>query len=113
MAYVIKAPEQHDFEKAGVKGCIFPTKNLTDATEFVLITTDAGHETTIIEHKCDFVYYILQGRGTFTINHKEETCKAGDLVVVPAGSSFTYQGNLKMLLVTTPPFTPDQEEIVS
>lgn len=113
MTYVIKEPTTLSFDRVGVQGKIFPISELTNKSQFLIITTKTGHETTIIEHKCDFVYYILQGTGAFTINNKEETCKAGDLVVVPVGSPFTYQGNLKMLLVTTPPFTPDQEEIVS
>lgn len=112
MTYVIKAPEQHDFEKAGVKGRIFPTKNLTDATEFVLITTDTGHATAIIEHGCTFCYFILEGSGEFVIDGMSEVCGVGDLVVIPAGHQFTYKGKLKMLLNVTPPFTPEQEETV-
>lgn len=113
MMYVIKEPKESDFDRVGVRGKIFPTSELTSKSQFLIITTKTGHETIIIEHECDFVYFILQGAGTFTINNTKETCQTGDLVVVPADSPFTYQGNLKMLLVITPPFTPDQEEIVS
>jgi mannose-6-phosphate isomerase-like protein (cupin superfamily) len=77
---------------------------------FVLIDTKSGHETTIIEHESDFVYYILEGNGFFEVNNEREECSAGDLVVIPAGSRFAYKGKFKMLLVNTPPWREEQEE---
>jgi mannose-6-phosphate isomerase-like protein (cupin superfamily) len=76
----------------------------------VLVETEQGHETIIIEHKSDFIYYILEGNGYFVINDDKETCSQGDLVVIPAGTKFTYKGKLKMLLSCTPPWKEEQEE---
>lgn len=108
--YVLKEPSDISFDKVGIKGKIFPTKELLNKAGFVLIQTQTGHETTIIEHDSDFIYYVLEGSGSFIINSTEEACTAGDLVVVPAGSTFTYTGHLKMLLTTTPPWREEQEE---
>jgi len=108
--HVISKPQQKSFNKVGVKGFIFPTNELTKKSEFVLIETDEGHQTSIIEKECDFSYYVLSGKGYFLIDEVREECSEGDLIVVPAGTKFTYKGKLKMLLNVTPPFFPEQEE---
>ncbi|MGH7202847.1 MAG: hypothetical protein ACREHC_00190 [Candidatus Levyibacteriota bacterium] len=110
--YVIKEPTQESFQKVGITGKIFPTFALTTKTEFVLVQTQSGHATTIIEHKSDFVYYVLEGKGYFLIEDQKESCNKGDLVVIPAGKKFTYKGNLKLLLIVTPPWKEEQEETV-
>ena len=108
--YVRKEPQAVSFEKVGIKGKIFPALDLINSTNVVLIDTESGHETTIIEHKSDFIYYILAGSGYFLINDTKEICSQGDLVVVPLGTKFIYKGKLKMLLITTPPWQEEQEE---
>ncbi|OGK59311.1 hypothetical protein A3H84_05020 [Candidatus Roizmanbacteria bacterium RIFCSPLOWO2_02_FULL_40_13] len=111
--HVIHKPQQESFSKVGEKGFIFPIDKLTKKTEFVFIETDEGHQTSIIEKECDFSYYILSGKGYFLINEEREDCSEGDLVVVPAGTKFTYKGKFKMLLNVTPPFFPEQEETLN
>lgn len=108
--YVFKAPKETSFTKVGIRGKIFPIKGITSKIGYCLIETAKGHETKIIEHECDFNYYILKGKGYFEINGQKESCSVGDLVVIPAGSTFTYKGNLEMGLITAPPFWPEQEE---
>ncbi len=108
--YIVHKPPQENFNKVGIKGFIFPTNELTKKTGFVLIETNEGHQTSIVEKECDFSYYILSGRGYFLINEKKEECAEGDLIVIPAGTKFTYKGKLRMLLNVTPPFFPEQEE---
>lgn len=111
--YVLKAPKDYSFEKVGIKGKKFSVVDITKRTGVCVIETEKGHETTIIEHKCDFIYYILEGKGYFVIDDKKEGCVKGELVVIPAGSKFRYEGRLKMLLITTPAFYPEQEETLS
>lgn len=107
---VLEEPATISFNKLGHTGKIFPTKELVEKTEYILIQTGSGLGATIIEHECDFVYYVLEGRGHFLIDDRREECKVGNLVVIPAGTKFTYKGRLKMLLVVSPPFWPEQEE---
>lgn len=107
--HVFPEPQVDSFNRVGVRGKIFETKSLTTKTQVLIIETQTGHQTTIIEKACDFSYYILEGSGLFIINGTEEPCRVGDLVVIPAGTKFTYKGRLKMLLNVTPPFTPEQE----
>lgn len=108
--YVFNEPDKLSFDRVGIKGRIFPIAPLTTRIQYFLVDTETGHETTIIEHACDFIYYILEGDGYFVINDTKETCKKGDLIVIPPDSKFTYKGKLKMLVTSTPPWSADQEE---
>ena len=108
--YVIKEPKGLSFDKAGIKGKIFPASDLTSKTQYFLVETEKGHATKIIEHESDFIYYVLEGKGHFEINDQKENCQPGNLVVVPAGSPFTYKGKLKMIATSTPPWKEEQEE---
>lgn len=109
---VIKEPNDFSFSKVGIKGKIFPTDLLTQNASYVLVETKLGHETTIIEHDSDFIYYVLEGNGYFIINEVRNECSKGDLIVIPKGAKFTYKGNMKFLLTCTPPWTMEQEETV-
>lgn len=106
--YVQKLPDNFSFEKVGIKGKRFPRLE-NQKSGFSIIETEKGHETRIIETKCDFCYYILEGSGSFEIEGIKEECMRGDLVVIPSGKPFQYFGKLKMLLVSTPPWYLEQE----
>jgi len=110
MQYVFKEPKDPSFEKVGITGRIFPSYSATTKVEFFTITTEKGHDTTIIEHGCDFCYYVLEGFGVFLINDDEHPCEKGDLVVIPHGTKFTYKGTLKMFAASVPPWSETQEE---
>ena len=108
--YVIHEPDDVSFDKVGIKGRIFPSDNLSQDLEFVLIDTNTGHETKIVEHKSTFAYYILEGSGYFEIDGTKEACTKGDLVVIPPGHAFIYKGTMRLLLIASPPWQEDQEE---
>jgi mannose-6-phosphate isomerase-like protein (cupin superfamily) len=110
--HILKKPFIPTFEKVGIVGTIFPSRTLTNKAEFVYIETETGHETSIIEHESDFIYYVIEGSGWFEIDGTKEGCSKGDLVVIPTGCRFTYQGRLTLLLIDTPPWREDQEETI-
>jgi len=110
--FVTKEPKNYSFEKPGHKGKIFPTQDLSDKAQFILVECNGLPESAMRQRECDFCYYILEGTGYFEINGARENCGAGDLVVVPAGNEFTYKGKMKMLLNCMPPWNEAQEEII-
>ena len=110
MQYVFHLPKKYSFEKVGIRGKNFDTKNLTDKAKFAIIETENGHQTKIREKECTFFYYILEGQGSFKIEDKTEECQKGDLVIIPKNTVFKYSGKMKMLLVTIPWWYPEQEE---
>lgn len=108
--HIFKQPKDFSFKKVGIKGKKIFIDKLTTKSGFVYIETEKGHETTIVNHKCDCFYYVLEGKGYFEIDDIKEYFSAGDLIVIPAESKFTYKGNSKFLRVTTPAYYPEQEE---
>jgi mannose-6-phosphate isomerase-like protein (cupin superfamily) len=57
-------------------------------------------------------WYIIEGQGTFVLDSERHDVSAGDLVVVPPKVKKYYLGKMKMLLVTSPTFDPDDEHQV-
>ncbi len=55
------------------------------------------------------MYYILEGRGTFTLNDEKVEVEPTDLLVIPPKTRIHYFGKLKMILVNTPTFKPENE----
>ncbi len=113
MEHVFKLPKEYSFEKVGIKGKTFETQSLSDKVEFNIIETETGHETKIIEKECTFSYFILDGEGSFEIDDKIEKCEKGDLVLIPNNTPFIYKGKMKLLLVTVPAWSPEQEETLN
>lgn len=108
-SHVLKLPNEYSFEKVGIKGKKYLVSDLTNSVSVLIIETKKGHDTTILEKECDFIYFVLEGSGSFIINGISEKCQKGDLVVIPARNKFKYVGNLKMLLINNPAFYPEQE----
>ena len=59
----------------------------------------------------EFSYYIIEGSGYFILGSGKQLVSKGDLVVIPAGTKYTFGGKLKMLLVNLPKWTSEQELI--
>ena len=55
----------------------------------------------------DKVYYVLEGRGWFTVNDTEEVAEAGEAVVAAAGDAHGVRNDsgarLLLLVIVTPP----------
>ncbi len=111
--HVIHEPDDVSFSKVGIEGRIFPIDTLRNDLEFILVDTEKGHETTIVEHESIFTYYVLEGSGYFEVEDSREGCQKGDLIVIPPGRKFTYKGKLKLALIVTPPWREEQEETLS
>jgi mannose-6-phosphate isomerase-like protein (cupin superfamily) len=70
--HILKLPKKYSFKKVGIKGKNFSVADITPRTGICQIETEKGHETTIIELACDFIYYILEGKGHFIIEGKKK-----------------------------------------
>ena len=56
------------------------------------------------------VLQLLEMISQLCIHHQKEEYSQGDLVTIPHDLPFTYKGKCKLLRITTPAFTPEQEE---
>lgn len=89
-------------EKHGVRMRIYTTKEDCPNAAILYQETETGHAEEFVHDKSDFLYYILEGSGTWVVEDREVDVRAGDVVVVPAGNRFWFRGNLKQICITAP-----------
>ncbi len=61
----------------------------------------------------DRAYYVLDGEGSIRVGDEVYGVVAGDIVQVPRGMVHALSGDLRYLIITSPPFSPENEEIVT
>lgn len=74
--------------------------------------TDKGHAEEFYHTRSTFMYYIIDGKGSWIINGRSHPVRKGDLVTVEPGNRFYYKGRLKQLLITVPPWDAEHEHRV-
>lgn len=89
-------------EKHGVRMRIYTTKEDCPNAAVLYQETETGHAEEFVHDKSDFLYYILEGSGTWVVEDIEFEVRAGDVVVVPAGKRFWFRGSLKQICITAP-----------
>lgn len=99
---VFRPEDSQVIEKHGVCMRIYTTKADCPNAAVLFQETDTGHAEEFIHEKSDFLYYVLEGSGTWVIEGREFKARAGDVVVVPAGKKFWFRGNLRQVCVTAP-----------
>ena len=63
-----------------------------------------------VNHKCSEMGYILKGSGKLVTETEEVNLSAGDVVYVPHGEKYYWEGNMTMVLPATPAWYPQQHE---
>ncbi len=99
---VFKPEDATLIDKHGVKMRIYTTKTESGNAAMLYQETQKGHTEEFLREKSNFFYYILEGRGVWTVEDREFEARAGDVVVVPAGKKFWFRGNFKQVCVTAP-----------
>jgi mannose-6-phosphate isomerase-like protein (cupin superfamily) len=93
-------------EKFGIDLEIYPS---VDDCGMVLVSTEIGHNQEFYDLKSTFTYIVLEGEGTFFLDDEEVNVAKGDVLSVPPKIRIYYKGKLKMVLVTTPAWKPENE----
>lgn len=85
------------------------TSYKTDIAEANVVyeETTVGHLEEFYNEVSTYIWFIIEGEGTFVINNERIAVKAKDQIVLPPKSRVHYFGNLKMVLVSTPAYTED------
>lgn len=102
-------PSEPTFAQKGLKGFRYPLQ--TKDYEVYLVEVSKGHDDYIISEKITHTYYLLEGAGFFDIKGENRELKAGELIEVPPGVEYTYSGQMKLLLVMSPPWFEGNEKI--
>ncbi len=100
------------FNKAGVKMWKYVGKGDCPQASVLYQEVSGGHYTEFLNHKSAFIYYILEGKGSFIIEDKEYKVKATDVIIVPPNKRFYYLGNMKQILINSPAWEEETDELL-
>lgn len=79
--------------------------------DFVIAELDGDHPA-VRNHVSDKAYFILEGTGTAQISSIKETVNANDFIKIPRGEAHSISGKLRYVIICSPPFDPNNEEIL-
>ena len=82
------------------------------AFDFVLAELNGVHPP-VINKISDRAYFILSGAGTVRVGDAVFPVSEQDLVFIPKGTIHAVNGKLKYAIITSPPFDPANEQLVS
>jgi mannose-6-phosphate isomerase-like protein (cupin superfamily) len=108
MPYLLK--RKLAYTQKGLKGYKFPLKN--KKLEVYFVDVKKGHDDFIISKKITHIYYILEGKGYFTIGNKKYNVKPGVVIEVPPDIEYCYSGKMRILMVMVPPWFKGNEKII-
>lgn len=102
--YIKKLPKEPSFQQQGLTGYNFDLecKNISLSYEDVF----KGHDNYHTNSYSSKIYYVLEGEGIFSINNEKSKVNQGDVIEIPASSEFVFAGKMKLLLIMSPAFRP-------
>jgi len=59
----------------------------------------------------DRVYYVLEGSLKVKSGNKSFVANLGDVIFIPANTTYKFEGTFKVVLINSPPFNSKNEEI--
>lgn len=90
------------FEKHGVRMRRYFGKEQLANAGLLYLEVDAGHFEEFYHDKSAFIYYVLEGEGSFFLNCKEYKVRPTDVIAAPPGTKIYYLGKMRLLLITAP-----------
>ena len=79
--------------------------------DFVIAELDGDHPY-LINKVSDRVYYFLEGNAKVTVGGEVYDCAQEDLVTIPKNTKHGLTGNAKYIVITSPPFNPENEIVL-
>lgn len=89
---------------------ILPTKLFDIAKMVVKGRHPENPKKVILERDCSFAMYVIKGRGKYFVNGKSMNVAEGDVLYVPASSTFACEGDFEYVTVDVPAYYPEQSE---
>ncbi|HEY1645371.1 MAG TPA: hypothetical protein VGF75_03210 [Candidatus Saccharimonadales bacterium] len=112
MRYLYSYDDDDAFKKnvfgVDITGYAVPVQDL----DIVYEETINGRHEEFYDDKSTHIWFITEGEGEFIIDGESVKAKDKDVIVVPPQKRIYYLGNMKMLLITTPGFKPENEHHV-
>ncbi len=108
--YVFTAVEARKFNKHGIDLTVYGEDVST--ANVVRVSVKKGHFQEFSDVKSYYIYYIIEGFGTFVLNDEKVEAKATDLIVIPPKTRIHYFGTMEMVLTVSPAFDEKNERHV-
>lgn len=61
-----------------------------------------------MNHKCTEIGYILKGSGKLVTETQSATLSSGDVILIPNGEKYYWEGDLTIVVSATPSWYPEQ-----
>ena len=69
-----------------------------------------GETKFLLEHDCNFVIYVIKGKGIIYAGDEVYKVKVNDVVFVPKENKFAAEGEMEYITVDSPAFNMEQSE---
>ena len=109
--YLARASEQTQFEFFGLRITDYTAeRDLASSLAIIDVPIGARHPSAHSE-RCEKAYFGLSGRVRFTLGAGEMEIGRGDLLVIPVGACFSYEGinDARIALFQPPPYDSSAE----
>ena len=90
----------------------YPMQNAELNVGIVEIMTRYPDQGYAINHKCSEIGYILKGFGKLFTETTEVGLSCGDVVYIPRGEKYYWEGNMTLVVSSTPAWHPEQHEVI-
>ena len=78
--------------------------------DFLFLEVNGGHYQEFLDRKSSFIYYVLEGSGTFFLDGEAIPVQATDVIHAPKNTRIYYLGTMKLLLCVAPAWDETNEE---
>jgi mannose-6-phosphate isomerase-like protein (cupin superfamily) len=78
----------------------------------VHVKVERGHFQEFLNVRSTYIYYVVQGRGTFYLDGRPVAVGATDLMAIPPNTRIHYFGSMEMVLTVAPAFDEQDERHV-
>lgn len=109
---IFKKDNAFETEKQGVKMRIYNSKEDYAEAAVVYQETETGHKEEFYHSKSNFIFYIIEGSGTWYIEDVPHEVEQGDVIIIPPNKRFYYKGKLKQVCITAPAWEEKYEHHV-
>lgn len=103
---ITKSSDVPKKDKFGIRLDVFPS---VDDCGVVLVSTEEGHNQEFYDKESTFTYIVLEGSGTFFLDDEPVPVTKGDSLSIYPKTRIYYKGKLRMVLLTTPMWKPENE----
>ena len=108
--YKYTAKQAKKFNKHGINLVVYG-ENVPEAN-VVFIDVKEGHFQEFYDEESNYLYYIVEGAGTFVLDDEKVEASTTDLIVIPPKTKIHYFGTMKMVLTVAPAFNEENERHV-